>query len=423
MLDLSEFDTLAEMAFRESVIGLLTRRFLLSKQSDGFLSFISGVSMIGVAMGVMALVVVTSVVNGFEAELTRAITGMNGEVIVYSRGNPVSDPNLLEEKIKKIAPEAQAITRSFVTELMISGPQGVAGAFLEGADFATLGEVTTLPQRLSEGALPTQENEIILGSALAERIGAHVGDDVKLLLPFVGEGFAAGAVSSTPKVIPARVAAIFAMGLYQYDSKYALATLPAIQNALKQPGRVTTFKLKLESSADAEVVSNRLTENFGHPFKAKDWSQLNKNLFYAIRLEKVVISIILAAIIVVAAFNVVSTLMMMIHDKNREIAILKAIGFHKKSAFHLFSRIGVTIGGIGALSGLVLGLGLNVLIEKTRWIHLPADIYYIGFLPVVVRWKEVLLITGLGLLISLLATLYPAIQAANRSPLEGLRYQ
>jgi lipoprotein-releasing system permease protein len=166
-----------------------------------------------------------------------------------------------------------------------------------------------------------------------------------------------------------------------------------------------------------------LAESFEYPFRAKDWSQLNKNLFYAIKLEKVVIAIILTVIVIVAAFNVVSTLMMMIHDKTKEIAILKAMGFRPMQSFGLFCIIGSGIGVVGTGFGVLAGLMLGWLLEKTQWIHLPPDIYYIGFLPVVIRWPEVALIALSAILVSILATFYPSWSVSRRSPLEGLRYE
>lgn len=393
----------------------------MSKSSEGFISFITGVSIIGVAVGVLALVVVTSVVNGFEGELTRAITGMNGDVILYSRGNPISTPRLIEEKIKQVVPEVQAVTASFVTELMVSGQAGVAGAVLEGVDTTTLNSVVSIEKRFQSGRMPQSMGEVALGSALADRIGAAPGDKVRLIAPFVGESFESNGSLGSPKVLEAYVSGIFKMGFYQYDSKYIISPIATVQAFLSQPEKVTTFKMKLQNKADPVSAANRLTENFGYPFRAKDWGQLNRNLLYAIRLEKVVIAIILTAITVVAAFNVISALMMMIHDKGREIAILKAMGMGRASSFSLFIWIGTFIGVVGSLAGVAVGLGVNRLIEKTRIIKIPADIYYIGFLPVVVRWEEIVMISFFGVLVSFAATLYPAMKVAVRSPLEGLR--
>jgi lipoprotein-releasing system permease protein len=405
------------MARLESPVWTLAVRFLLSKASDGFLSFIAWVSVLGVMLGVMALTVVTSVINGFEGELAHVITGMNGDVVLYSRGEPIRDASLIEAEIRKVAPQVQAISPSFVTELMAAGPNGVSGAVLEGIASDTIGQVTAIPERIVSGRMPIGESEILMGSAIAEKIGAVEGAEIRLIAPFTGES------NSTPKVLKVKVVGTIKMGMYDYDSKFVFMDLPAVQNFLDRPGGITNFFIKLKSGTDSRRVSDRLTEKFDHPFKAKDWSQLNKNLFYAIKLEKVVIAIILTVIVIVAAFNVVSTLMMMIHDKTKEIAILKAMGFRPSQSFRLFCLIGVGIGAVGIVLGVALGLALGWLLEKTHWINLPPDIYYIGFLPVVVVWKEIFMIALVALLISFLATVYPSWKVSRRSPLDGLRYE
>ena len=207
------------MAKTLSAVPTLARRFLLSKVSDGFLSFIAFVSVVGVALGVLALTVVTSVINGFEGELSRVITGMNGDIVLYSRGEPIADAEVVEAKIRKVLPETRAITRSFVTELMVSGSDGVAGAILEGVDQATLGDVTAIPRRVTSGRLPNAEGEVALTSALAERLGAEIGSEVRLILPFSGgeEKTKAGeseGLSGTPKVVKAKVVGLVRMGMY-----------------------------------------------------------------------------------------------------------------------------------------------------------------------------------------------------------------
>ena len=170
-----------------AIVPTLARRFLLSKSSDGFLSFIAWVSVVGVSLGVLALTVVTSTINGFENELTRVISGTNGDVIFYTRGEPFEHPDQVEDKIRSIVPEIQAITPTFTTELMASGATGVAGAVLEGVDLPTLGSVTVIPERVMRGRMPSQKGEALIGDALAERIGAKVGDEIRLIIPFTEE--------------------------------------------------------------------------------------------------------------------------------------------------------------------------------------------------------------------------------------------
>ena len=412
----------------QALVPMLARRFLLSKASDGFLSFIAWVSVVGVALGVLALVVVTSVINGFEGELTRVITGTMGDVFLYSRAEPVKDADKIEEKIRHAVPETVAITTVLDAELMSAGPSGVAGAFLEGIDTETIGLVTAIPQRVIAGRLPVKDDEVALGSAIAERIGAGEGSEIRLIIPFTGEasatppGEASATAAGAPKVVKVHVVGIVKMGMYEYDSKYIFGSLGGVQKLLNQPDRVSSFKIKLSPGADSRAASDLLTDHFGFPFRAKDWAQLNKNLFMAIKLEKAVIAVLLTAIVIVAAFNVVSTLMMMIHDKTKEIAILKAMGLRPAQSFRLFCMVGLGMGVVGTFFGSLMGMGVNWIIAHTHLIQLPADIYYIGFLPVVIRWREVGLIGAVALLVSFTATLYPAWKISRSSPLEGIRY-
>jgi lipoprotein-releasing system permease protein len=405
-----------------SAVGLLARRFLLSKSSDGFLSLIAWVSVVGVALGVLALVVVTSVINGFEGELARVITGMNGDVLLFTHADPLRDPDAIERRIRDVAPESQAITDSFVTELMASGPSGVAGAILEGLDMRTVNFVTEESKRLTEGRMPSAPNEVALGSFIADRLGVHSGGTVRLIIPTLNEEGQGDEVEA-PRATEMNVTGVIKMGMYEYDSKFIYGTLEGVQKLLNYPDRVTTFKIKLTPGSNSTRVAERLGEQFGYPFRAKNWAMLNKNLLYAITLEKAVIAIILTVIIIVAAFNVVSTLMMMIHDKTKEIAILKAMGFKPSQSFGLFCMIGVGMGIVGTIFGVAIAMGVNTVLAKTHLIRLPADIYYIGFLPVVVRWKEVGMIAVVAIGISFLATLYPGWKVARRSPLDGLRYE
>ncbi|HUP56294.1 MAG TPA: ABC transporter permease, partial [Bdellovibrionota bacterium] len=284
-----------------SAVALLARRFLLSKASDGFLSFIAWVSILGVALGVLALVVVMSVINGFEGELVRVITGMHGDVVFYTRGDPISDPDEVGLRIRKTVPEVKTMTQSFVTELMASGPGGVAGAMLEGVDFATVGDVTEITDRVVAGRLPVEDGEVALGTSLADRLGVKQeacdgaagckDPEIRLIIPFTGETQAGQEPGSgSPKAVKARVVGFIKMGMHEYDSKFVYATLPSVQNFVGQPGRITMYKLRLAAGSDTRKASDKLADAFGYPYRAKDWAQLNKNLFYAIQLEKVVIA-------------------------------------------------------------------------------------------------------------------------------------
>jgi lipoprotein-releasing system permease protein len=396
-------------------VWLIAKRFLGSRASGGFLSFISLISVVGVGLGVLALVSVTSVINGFEGELVRSVTGLNGEVLLFTHSVPVGDADAVMAKVRRVAPETVAVTPSFLAELMVSGPQGAAGALLEGVDLATVGTVTDIPQRLVKGALPAQDDEVVLGTTLADKLGVGPGGTVRLVAPFAADG--------QPATVTRRVSGVVRLGYHEYDSKYVIGTLDGVRGFLGQPGKVTTFKLKLKHGADPGAVARRLSDDFGYPYRAKEWARLNRNLLYATQVEKATISVILTIIVIVAAFNVVSTLLMMIHDKVRDIAILKAMGLNRQQVFRLFCLIGLGIGCVGTAVGIGAGVGMDRLLERSGLLNLPPEIYHLSSFPVRERWNEVAVIAGVAILITFLAAVYPAFTVARRAPLEGIRHE
>ena len=261
-------------------------RFLFSQSRGNFLSFITGVSIVGVCVGVLALLVVTSVINGFENELTQVISGTQGDVIFYTRGSPIRDKEDIERKIREFTPDLKAISGSFVSEVMFTGPLGVAGGAIEGVDLHTWADVVSVEKRLQPGSvLPIDENEIVLGSALAERLGVTTGDSVRVILPFTGSDDEAG--YGAPRVQDFKLTGIVHLGMYDYDSKYSYAPLGAVQKLVfgseegKSKDWITSFRIKLKPGSNAPAVSADLSQHFGFPYRSKDWSQLNKNLLYA----------------------------------------------------------------------------------------------------------------------------------------------
>ena len=400
-------------------------RFLLSKSRGNFLSFITSISIVGVAIGVLALLVVTSVVNGFENELTRVIAGTQGDVLFYTRASPIRDKAALEKKIREFAPGIESITGSYVSEVMFNGPDGVSGGALEGVDLDTFGSVLSVGERLSaDGVLPRSEGEMVLGSALAEKIGVKTGDSVRVIIPFSGVEEEEDSGFGAPRVQDFKVTGTVHLGMYDYDSKYAYAPLASVQNLVFSEPKdyITSFRMKLKDPSKAQAVATELSRHFGFPYRVRDWSQLNKNLLYAIQLEKAVISVLLTAIMIVAAFNVISALLMMVYEKEKEIAILRVLGIRMKDQFWLFSLIASFLGLAGTVFGLLSGMVAVLVLRNTRFIHLPAEVYHLEYLPVIIRWTEWSAIGVMGFLICFLATVGPAARIAKRSPVEGLRW-
>lgn len=384
------------------------------------------VSVIGVCVGVLALLLVTSVVNGFEKELTQIISGTQGDIIFYSRGSPIRDRDVLERKVKEFTPHFEAITGSFVSEVMFHGPNGVSGGIIEGVEPQTWGSVTSVERHLQKGgAFPSEEGQIAVGDSLAEKLGVKVGDSIRVILPF--SGYEGDSGFGSPRVQDFQITGLLHMGMHDYDSKYAYALLPSVQRLVfgeeaDQKNYITSFRLKLTDSNLAPQSAAELSKHFGFPYRVKDWGQLNKNLLYAIQLEKGVITALLTAIMIVAAFNVISALLMMVYEKEKEIAILRVLGMKMRDQFILFSWVGSFFGLLGTLAGVLMGLFSVLILSKTHLIHLPAEIYHLEYLPVVIRFTEWCSIALMAFVICFLATVVPAAKIARRSPVEGLKW-
>ncbi len=397
-------------------------RFIQPRSHGNLLSFVSFVSIIGVSIGVLAMLLVTSVINGFEQELENVVSGTQGQVMVFTRGSPIRNEDEIQKKILEAAPEIQHLTATLVSEVMLTGPKGSVGAALEGVEIESFSRVTRVLSMLREGVFPQASDELVLGSALADRLGVRVGDWVRVVLPFVSGAEQAG--YGTPQVQDFKLSGIVHLGMHEYDTKYGYLDRQSLQNFVFGENRpwISAFRAKLKNDADPIQVAARLSEQFSFPYRVRDWSQLNRNLLHAIKLEKAVIAVLLTAILIVAAFNVISALLMMVHGKEKEISILRVIGANQRDQFFLFSLIGSFFGVAGVFSGLVLALIFVWVLGYTQLISLPPEVYHLEFLPVVIRYGEWGLITGLAFVICFLATLGPAARIAARSPVEGLKW-
>ena len=406
-----------------SIVRLLARRFLTGKKRNNFLSFISAISLFGVALGVAALVTVMGVMEGFESELRSVITGTHSHVVLYSNRHLISNRFELMERIKTIAPEIEAISPYIFSEVMLAHGSRVAGSMLEGIEESSAKEATQLTQHIVGGIYPKNSDgeempTIILGSALAETLGAKVGDEIRVISPF----FEADAMA--PKTKKFRLASVMATGMYEYDSKYSLITAYEASDFFSLPSAgASALKIKTPDASTSWKVAEKLKNQLGYPYVARDWTELNHNLLYAIRLQKAVIFVILTAIVVVAAFNIMSTLVMMMSEKKKEMSILKAMGMSPKQSARVFVMVGFIIGASGALAGICLGLILCLILSKTRFIQLPPDVYFISYLPVDVHLPTLLLIGASAIFVAFVATLYPSWRVAAESPVEGLRYE
>ncbi len=400
-------------------------RYLAAKRKQTFISIITFISMAGVAVGVMALIVVLAVMSGFEEDLKGKILGVTSDAVVTRMGGPVADWRELAAEVAK-TPGVVAASPFVYTQALLSAGRNATGVIVRGIDPALSRRVLSVGLNMKEGSLaaltprrPTELPGIVLGRVLARNLGAWVGDSVDLISPF-GQMTAVGRL---PRARQFRVVGVFESGMFEYDASLAYLSLASAQSFLGMGDQVTGLELKVRDIYQAAEVARSIQQRLGFPYATQDWMGMNRNLFSALKLEKVVMFIILTLIVLVAAFNIVSTLIMVVMEKNKDIGILKSMGATRRSIMKIFVFEGLIIGVVGTLLGLVGGVGLCALLARYQFVKLPADVYYISRLPVLMEPLDVALVCAAAVAISLAATLYPAWQASRLDPAEAIRYE
>lgn len=406
------------------ITNTVARRFLTGKKRNGFLSFIALVSLFGVCLGVAALTVVMGVMEGFETQLRSIITGTHSHIVLYSSKQMIPSQVEMEDRLRAIGGSQIAALGPYIfSEVMLAKGPRVVGSMIEGIEEEGAKKTTDIQKHLREGEMPQRaqgENlpTILLGGNVAESLGAKTGDTINVISPFFDKE------SLQPRSRKFKVGGIVSTGMYEYDSKYSLMQAEEARDFFRVPASaISAIKIKTVDPKRSADLALKIQKELGYPYRARDWTELNRNLLYAVQLQKTVIFIILTAIILVAAFNIMSTLMMMMSEKKKEMSILKAMGLSPRKSANVFLKVGLLIGLSGAAAGIVLGLAICGFLAKTRFIKLPSDVYFISFLPVDVRPGTLLLIAGCAVVVALLATLYPSYRIAVESPVEGLRYE
>jgi len=406
----------------EYYIGL---KYLLAKRKQTFISIITFISVGGVAIGVSALIIVLAVMSGFERELKDRILGATAHVHVTSLDGSIADPGKVLDNVLQVEGVTGASPYLF-SQVMLSSGAAATGGILRGVDLPTVGTVTRLPRDIRVGRLEDLANapagglpRVILGKELAANLGVAVGDIVEVLVP----GGNVTPLGAFPRVARFLVSGIFESGMYEYDSSFAYVSLAEAGRLLGISGRVTGIEVKVRDLYSAGRVATRIRERLGYPYWAKDWMQSNRNLFSALKLEKVVMFIILALIVMVAAFNIISTLIMVVMDKTKDIAVLMTMGATRRTVRRIFALEGLLIGIVGTVAGILLGGILCLLLSRYQFIQLPSDVYYISTLPVDLSPGILLLVGASSILICFLATFYPSRQASRIDPAEAIRYE
>lgn len=403
-------------------------RYTRAKRRNHFISFISMTSMLGVALGVAALITVLSVMNGFEKELRERILGMTSHAIVTELGGSLSNWQGLEKRIEGF-PRIEESAPFVEGQAMVNQGSRVRGTLVRGVDPALEPKVSTIGDKMVQGELTdlkAGEFGIILGKDLANSMGVIKGDRITLITPHVSPT-PAGVI---PRLKRLDVVGVFEIGMYEYDSALAIMHLEDAATLFRIPGKVSGLRLKVEDLYQAPQITRELMATLPADYRGADWTYQHANFFRALKTEKTVMFVILMLIVAVAAFNIVSTLVMMVTDKQADIAILRTLGMSPGGIMGIFMVQGVVIGLVGTLLGVVGGvaLALNVS-DLIAWIEtvlgyqfLPADVYYISDLPSRLDWNDVTVIGITSFVLSILSTIYPSWRASKVRPAEALRY-
>jgi len=404
----------------------ISLRYLKAKRKQIFISVITILSIAGVGLGVMALVIVLSVMSGFEDDLKTKILGTNAHLVILQHGSPMRDYAEVIQRVKGI-PGVVATTPFIFSQAMLTSENNVHGIVLRGIDPNSAGRVINIENTLKKGSIESLKREdgspgspgILLGKELAQILGVMLDDTVVVVSP-TG---ALAPLGSGPPMKKFRVSGIFDSGMYEYDTSLAYISLSSAQKFLAMNDTVSGVEVRVQDIYGVKRVAQSIQKALGFPFWTKDWMQMNKSLFSALKLERTVMFIILVLIVLVAAFGIVSSLIMVVMEKNKDIAILKSMGATAKSVTRIFIFQGLIIGVVGTILGLIGGYGICILLAKYQFISLPSDVYYISRLPVKMNGVDFVLVALSAIGISFLATLYPSWQAARLDPAEALRYE
>ena len=407
----------------------LAFRYLRARRDEGFISVIAWFSFLGITLGVATLIIVMSVMNGFRAELIDRILGLNGHIGVFTTdGRPLENYNEVSFQLSEI-PTIVATTPQIQGQVMATSPRNALGAVVRGVVWSDLAARKPLWDSLSQQAIAgfRDEGGVLIGETMAYRLGVNSGDRISLLSA-KGRPTAFGSV---PTRRTYKIAGLFKVGMHEYDSSFVFMPLAAAQSFFSLPDAVTGIELYSSSPLQIERVSGAVKARLGQSYRLFDWQEKNRTFIDALQVERNVMFLILTLIILVAAFNIVSSMIMLVRSKNADIAVLRSMGASSASIMRIFLLTGASIGGIGTLFGTGLGLvvcwnidAIKQFIERLADTTLfPAEIYYLAKLPAVVDVSEVLSVVAMAFVLSFVASLYPAWRAASISPAEVLRYE
>jgi lipoprotein-releasing system permease protein len=407
---------------------LVAFRYLRARREEGFVSVIAGFSLLGIALGVATLIIVMSVMNGFRAELLGRILGIQSHITVSSLQGAITNYDELTERLKQL-PGVHSVSPMIDGQVFVSANGRGAGAVVRGLRQADIKNRELIADSIYAGNLDDFKGEdvALVGIEMARSLGLMIGSEVKAISPQT----TATMGGTLPRIREFRVVAIFDVGMYEYDSSFMYIPLEAAQVYFRQRGAASDLEVMADNVEQVGPVKSEIAKALGSGYRMTDWQIANANLFGAIEVERTVMFLILTLIIIVAAFNIISGQIMLVKEKGRNIAIMRTMGATRGAILRVFLLSGASIGVAGTILGCVLGVAFSLNIETIRrWLEQVTGkelfnpvVYFLSKLPAIVDWTEVAVIVAMALVLTLLASLYPAWRAARLDPVEALRYE
>jgi len=407
---------------------MLSLRYLRARRQEGFISIIAAFSFLGIMLGVATLIIVMAVMNGFRKELLDKILGLNGHILVQPLESPLTDYEVVAQRISKVAGIRIAVP-IVEGQALASSPFNAAGVLVRGIRSSDLTQITSIAKNIKQGTLEgfDQGQGVVIGRRLADQLTIRAGDSVTMVAP-------RGAVTpmgTTPRIKPYKIAAVFEIGMSEYDAAFVFMPLTEAQAYFNRSNDVTAIEVYTNAPDQVARFRQLVTDAAQRPIFMVDWRQRNATFFSALQVERNVMFLILTLIILVAAFNIASSLIMLVKDKGRDIGILRTMGATQGAIMRVFLITGAAIGVVGALTGFAVGLLVCLNIESIRqfmsWLTntelFSPELYFLSKLPADLDAGETTAVVVMALALSLLATLYPSWRAARLDPVEALRYE